>query len=325
MVTRVSTFSQNTILLREILRNEQRLFRDQQQIASGLKTDEYRGIARDIGTLGVSKTTESRLEQFKESNLDMERRLNIYDVTLRSLSDAAQELRQDVINAISLDSGLGLRTKIDLIFDRVVSLLNTKDNGRFIFGGTRTDIPPVNVSNPSQLEDPAVVTSIASIFDNNKIVRQAEIDEDLTIDYGVLASTVATDVLQSLRRLMRYDAGNDPTNAANVPTGETSDGPFANPLTTAQKTFLIAELAAVTAAFDTLNQVTAQNGVNQATLEDTQDRQEKSLTFVRIFISDIEDVNVVEAISRLNLDQLALDASFQVFSRLTRLTLVDFL
>ena len=325
MVTRVSTFSQNTILLREILRNEQRLFRDQQQIASGLKTDEYRGIARDIGTLGVSKTTESRLEQFKESNLDMERRLNIYDVTLRSLSDAAQELRQDVINAISLDSGLGLRTKIDLIFDRVVSLLNTKDNGRFIFGGTRTDIPPVNVSNPSQLEDPAVVTSIASIFDNNKIVRQAEIDEDLTIDYGVLASTVATDVLQSLRRLMQYDAGNDPTNAANVPTGETSDGPFANPLTTAQKPFLIAELAAVTAAFDTLNQVTAQNGVNQATLEDTQDRQEKSLTFVRIFISDIEDVNVVEAISRLNLDQLALDASFQVFSRLTRLTLVDFL
>ena len=93
----------------------------------------------------------------------------------------------------------------------------------------------------------------------------------------------------------------------------------------AQKTFLIAELAAVTAAFDTLNQATAQNGVNQATLEDTQDRQEKSLTFVRIFISDIEDVNVVEAISRLNLDQLALDASFQVFSRLTRLTLVDFL
>lgn len=324
-MTRVSTFSQNTVLLRETLRNEERLFRDQKQIASGLKTDEYRGIARDIGTLGVTKTIKSRLDQFKESNLDMERRLNIYDVTLRSLSDAAQELRLEVTKAISLDSGVGLRTNIDLIFDRVVSLLNTKDNGRFIFGGTRTDVAPVNINNPNQLEDPAVVTSIAGIFDNNQIVRQTEIDEDLTLDYGVLADSVAADVLQGLRRIMQYDAGNNPTDTANVQTGEISDGPFGNPISTAQKTFLIGELAALDAAFDTLNEATARNGVNQATLEDTQERQDKNLTFVRIFISDIEDVNAAEAISQLNLDQLALDASFQVYSRLTQLSLVDFL
>ncbi len=325
MPTRVSTFAQNAILLRETLRNEERLFRDQEQVASGLKTNEYRGIARDIGTLSVAKTTQSRLEQFKQANLDMERRLDIYDVTLLALGDAAQRVRQAVIGALAVDSSVGLRAELDVIFDEVISLLNTKDNGRFIFGGTRTDAAPVNISSPNQLEDPAVVTSIAGIFDNNQIVRQAEIDDGLTLDFGVRADDVAADLMQVLRRIMQFDAGNNPTDIANVPTGEISDGPFTTPLTGNQRTFLTNELAGATAAFDTLNQAAAQNGLNQATLEDTQDRQDKNLTFVAIFISDIEDVNAAQAISQLNLDQIALEASFQVYSRLTSLSLINFL
>ena len=37
-MTRVSTFSQNTLLLNEVLRNQRRVFEAQSQIASGLKS-----------------------------------------------------------------------------------------------------------------------------------------------------------------------------------------------------------------------------------------------------------------------------------------------
>ena len=326
-MTRVSTFSQNTLLLNEVLRNERRVFEAQNQIASGLKSPDFKGISRDAASLSVAKNSEARTQQFVDTNSELAHKLNLYDLTLQELSNVAQELKQDLILAVNTNSGIAFRTKIDLLYDRVANALNTRDNGRYIYGGTRTDTPPVAVTSPAQLQDPATVTSVASVFANNNIKPAADIDQNLNFTYGVLADDVAADLVQALRRLMQFDAGNNPTDTGNTATGETSDGPFplVQPLTNNQRDFLIKELANATKAFDTLNQAVATNGVNQKTLEETQDRHGKSLLFIKIFISDIEDVDVAEAISRLNLDQLALDASFRVYGELTRLTILDFI
>ena len=42
-MTRVSTFSQNNLLLNEVLRNERRVFNAQNQISTGLKSPEFKG------------------------------------------------------------------------------------------------------------------------------------------------------------------------------------------------------------------------------------------------------------------------------------------
>jgi flagellar hook-associated protein 3 FlgL len=42
-------------------------------------------------------------------------------------------------------------------------------------------------------------------------------------------------------------------------------------------------------------------------------------------ISDIEDVDVAEAVTRLMQDQLALEAAMATISRLSRLSLVDYI
>ena len=326
-MTRVSTFSQNTLLLNEVLRNQRRVFEAQSQIASGLKSPDFKGISRDTASLSVARNTEARTEQFVATNVELSRKLELYDLALQELSAIAQELKQDLIIAVNTNSGVAFRTKIDLLYDRLTNALNLRDNGRYIFGGTRTDTAPIAVTSPAQLQDPATVTSVASVFVNNTIKPAAEVDQNLTLTYGVLANDVAADLVQALRRLMQFDAGNNPTDTGNTGTGETSDGPFpiTQPLTANQRDFLIKELATASKAFDTLNQAVAANGVNQKTLEETQDRHQKSLLFIKIFISDIEDVDVAEAISRLNLDQLALEASFRVYGELTRLTILDFI
>ena len=43
------------------------------------------------------------------------------------------------------------------------------------------------------------------------------------------------------------------------------------------------------------------------------------------FISDIEDVNMAEAITRVNNDQIALDVSYKLTSELSRLSLLNFI
>ncbi len=330
-MTRVSTFSQNTLLLNEVLRNERRVFEAQNQIASGLKSPDFKGIARDTASLSVARNSEARTQQFVDTNSEIERKLNLYDLTLQELYDVAQELRQDIITAINTNSGAAFRTKIDILFDRVANALNTRDNGRYIFGGTRTDTAPVAETSLTELEKATVVTNTA-VFANNNVKPAADIDQNLKLTYGVLAADVATNIVQALRRIMQFDAGNTPTDAAGVATGPAgAQFPISQPLTTAQRDFLIQELTPnastpnVTNAIDTLSEAVAANGVNQKTLEDTQDRHQKSLLFIKIFISDIEDVDVAEAISRLNLDQLALEASFRVYGELTRLTILDFI
>lgn len=61
------------------------------------------------------------------------------------------------------------------------------------------------------------------------------------------------------------------------------------------------------------------------TLEGVQQRHAGDRTFFMGFVGDIEDVDLAEAITRLNQQQLALEASYQVFSTLNRITLLDFI
>ena len=172
----------------------------------------------------MAKNSEARTQQFVDTNTELARKLNLYDLTLQELSDAAQELKQDLILAVNTDSGISLRDKINTLFDRVSNALNTRDNGRYIFGGTRTDTPPVAVTSTTQLENRASVTSVASVFANNNIKPTADIDQNLNLSYGVLADDVATDLVQALRRLMQFDAGNNPTDTGTRPRGKRRAG-----------------------------------------------------------------------------------------------------
>jgi flagellar hook-associated protein 3 FlgL len=56
-------------------------------------------------------------------------------------------------------------------------------------------------------------------------------------------------------------------------------------------------------------------------LEEHQEQE----TFMLNFISDIEDVNMAEAITRVNNDQTALEVSYKLTSELSRLSLLNFI
>ena len=151
---------------------------------------------------------------------------------------------------------------------------------------------------------------------NNSIQSQTKIDDSRTLTYGVLADTAATELFDVISRMVLFDDG---TSAQGFPPA----GAFNDPLDLNQKNFLESLLAEATQAADVLNIQVALNGVNLSTLEDVQTRHKSELTFIKIFIGDIEDIDTAEAISNLNLDQLALEASFRVFGQLTRLTILD--
>src|SRR5690606_14451144 len=96
-------------------------------------------------------------------------------------------------------------------------------------------------------------------------------------------------------------------------------------LDAAQRSFLEGEIPNLMAAIDKVQARIAENGLRQNRVETVEEDLTASSNFLEIFVSDIEDVNVAEAITRMNADQIALQASYSIISHLSRLSLVNFL
>ena len=320
-MTRIATYGQSQMLLQNVLRNEMRVFEGQRKVSSGIESRDYKGMARDITSLSSSKSLLSGVEGYIKDNNEVSRRLELYDLNLESLRDIAQGLRDDTLSAISGNSGVAYRDKIEGYFDTSVSFLEAKDNGRFIFSGSRTDVSPVvtAVQTPAGLAALTldITTNNTTVFTNNGIKQQAQLDPALKLTFGILAEDAADELMEGFRRLMRFDDGTENFTFA-------TSGPFAQSLTEDQRDFLVSEVTRLNAIIDDIDAVRSINGVSMRTLENAQTRLERDKFFMIKFTADIEDADMGVAISRLAQDEVALEASFHMLAQLSRLTLMDF-
>ena len=305
-MNRVGTLGHSQFLIKEMLRNQFKVASDEQKVASGHRAPDYRGLARDAATLLGSKAIAARTEEYIKQNRELGLRLEIYNSSVQGVADSAQHLREEVLKAVGQQTGVGLREQLNNTFSQIVELLNRQFDGKYIFGGTRTDVRPVDLDAPADL---IALGSASLAFQNNQIQAAARIDDNNSITYGMLADDVGGDIMTVLKNILDYD------NAT----------PFGQTLTAADETFLTSQISLLSNAVADLNDLVAGNGVNMKQVESTSSRQDKELTSLKIFISDIEDVDIAEAISRLNQDQVALEVSYQVLGTLQKLTLTDYL
>jgi len=317
-MTRVSTYGTSQLLLGYTLQTQNRIVGSQEQIASGYKAQDYKGVARDVVALEGAKSLRDRLEGYIRNNRLIENRVQTNDNALRALGDIADELRLTVTTAVATNSGTALSGKVRDLFDRAVDVLNRQVDGRYVFAGSRTSTPPVSITSVSAL---LTTSPIANAFANDSNVLSAQIDDALTVNYGVLASDVATTLFSEMQRILQFDAGTLPSGAAAF----TPAGAFTNPLPTNQRDFLAGELATLSSMTEGVQDIVAQNGISARTLDDVTTRHEQAVIAAKAFIGDLQDADAAEAISNLNRDQTALEASYQVLSQLTRLNLLDFL
>ena len=318
MTTRVSTFGQSQVLLQQLLRQQENLAVSQRQVSTGKIASDFKGLARDANALASAKAVESRNEGYLAGNKQLDQRLAIYNTALGELGEIAEGLRQDMTQAVGLNSGVGFIEKVTAAFERVTDLLQTKDRGQYVFAGSRVDVPPVNATTVS---DFLALPNSDAIFENNQQKGQARVDDARTVEFGVLADETASPLMSALYRIFQFNSGTLPTgSAAYAPAGA-----FSDPLTGNQRDFLVAEFQNAVAGIDGIRQQEAANAVRYASLENVVVRQEEDRAFIQGFIAEIEEVDVAEAITRLNQNQTALETSLNVAARLSRVSLLDFI
>lgn len=307
-MTRISNFVQHQSLLAELQKTNERIYKSQMQISTGKLAQQYKDIPQETGVLLSAKRVETRTAQYQTTVKQLANRLDMQNVSLEQFASTAGDLRQALLDGISLGSGQVVMEEVDGAFRQALAVLNTKLDGNYIYGGTRTDQAPVNAAS---LSDLIAAPTISTVFDNNAQRIGVEVDTGQTLQYNFLADEVGQELMDSMKRIAEFNAG--------------PNGPFAAHLTEAQRAFLTNEAVTLKTITENLNQIVARNGQYQNEVEDAGIRHESTTTAIKTFISDIEDADVAAAVTNLNQNQVVLEATARLIADLRRSSLLDYL
>ncbi len=306
-MTRISTLSAQQAVVSQMLRAQARLADDQRQVATGYKSDTFKGIARDASALISAQAIDSRTSQFIELGQQVGAVVSIQDTALSGIYDAAKGLRDSILGSLANNSGRTVSVDLDSAFVSGKAMLNTRYAGKFLFAGARSDVQPFNPADISTLA--TVATPIADFFQNSQQKAQVRIEQNVIVQHGVLASDMGLDMMASIKRMAEYDAAT----------------PFSEALTPADRAILQAEVANLDNVLSGIIKLQANNGFVANRIESVVIRQEALENVNKQLIADLSEVDMAEAITRFNRDQLAIEASYSLIRQLSQISLLNFL
>ena len=202
-MTRVATLAQQQLITSNALRTQRNVSELQVQVASGKNTQAFSGIADDAGRLVNLKSELSQAEQFIQNITITEKRLDLMAFALDQIEDIARKARTDFAGAIngSAADDIQLSLLAQASLDQVVEILNSKDDGRFLFAGGAVETKPVNLSNaaytaPVPGSPPTFVQTVETgYYQGDSIVQSTRADDGFNVSYGMKADEVAFEKL----------------------------------------------------------------------------------------------------------------------------------
>lgn len=307
-MTRISTFGHSQLMLSQLLQNQGEFRTAQLQVNTGKKAIDFQGLPRETTTLLGAKAAQTRINQYMSTATEVEAQLNIYNLHLESMGSNLQDLKTTVMDALGTNEAVTLEGSLEAALATIINSLNATVAGNYIFAGTRTDTPPINITS---LADLNAAATAADVFDSNQQKSTARLDEGFVMEYGVLAEDAALDAMTAIKAITDFHFG--------------GGGPINGQLTAVQEAFLQTQVAVLDGAMQTMLDSNVINGTKNRQIGEVLNRHRDADNVLTGFISDIEDVDMAEAISRLNADQLAIEASYQVLGSLNRLSLLNYI
>ena len=197
---------------------------------------------------------------------------------------------------------------LDQTYSFISNALNTSIGGSYIFAGTKTGVKPVQ---ETDLTNMIALPAVADVFANSNDTFVGRIADGVDMEFGVLASDAGQELFTILKDIENYHNG--------------GGGPLQGNLTPVQVDFLKTKLAELGTAIAGVQELQVTNGLGFKRLDIIESQHADTSIFLQKFIADVEDVNMAEAISNLNKDQVALEASYRSISQLGNLSLLHFL
>ena len=306
-MNRVATGNNYSSVLNDLMRAQSRQQEANTQVSSGKTASDLKGFAKQAETLLATRSIQTKVEGFLTQGKTLTSKLESQNLALSQTADAATGARQAIAEALATGRGESLMGELSSWFSSASDSLNARFGGRYLFAGGQVDSPPVTAD---ALSDLTTQPTVASFFNNDNLVPTNQLDESTTIQSGFLADQLGTGLFSAFRQVQDFVDIN---------------GAFTGQLTATQETFLQSMLDDFDAAGSSLTDATARNGLIQNRVGKTMDTQEARRSMLEGMVGGITDVDMAEAISRLQQAQTTVQASAQVFSSLSQSSLLNML
>ena len=306
-MNRVSTGNNYSTVLADLMRAQMRQHEAQTQVASGKVAGDLKGYAKQAETLMAARSLQTRVEGYMEQGRTLAAKLEVQALAMGQMEDVAAGARQAIAEAIANGRTEGLMGELSSLFSTATDALNTRFGGRYVFAGAQVDTAPVEATT---LSDLTAVPAAADVFRNDALVPVSRLDETITVESGFLADAMGEELFTAFRQVQAYVEAN---------------GGFSGQLTTAETAFLEGMLGDFEDARAGLTDTTARNGLTQNRVDKALEMHRARQDMLEGMIGGITNVDMAEAVTRLQQAQNAVQASAQVFMALQGSSLLNLL
>lgn len=296
MIGRLSTLQFNQTGVSTILEAQAQVSRLQEQIGTGRRVMTPSDDPSASVRLVELNTELSKIESHQKNISTLTSALSFEEVALDSANDVLLRVRELTIQGqtgtLAQSDRDAIANEIDGLREQLLSIANMQNaEGDYIFAGTASNEPAYDAN---------------AVFQGDAIVRQVNIGEGVRVASGHSGAEVfegvngarnAFDVLADLSQALRND------NQAVV-----------------SERFID-----VDAATEQLSSVRTSIGVRMNWIDDQASLNDSFNLDLKRTISDIQDLDIAEAIGRLQLQMVSLQAAQQTFVKTQNLSLFNYL
>jgi flagellar hook-associated protein 3 FlgL len=295
---RVGDLAHANRLLGDLMDLQSRTRRDQVAVSSGRAVAHLEELGDRAASLLTTKQELAGSRAFATRAAEAVQSLQVADGSLGQLQALAERFRALLVHRLGGDLGgsVPLGAEAANALQQVQTILNQRYGGSYLFGGSRSDVPPVSLPDP-----PPVVADPDSYYRGDDYVRAVRVDVGAEVAYGIRADEppFAT-LIGALGAAAAAEAADD-------------------------RPGLEAAFAALTEAIGLLADRRSAAGVVTARLEAVGEAQRDLELYLDQVRSGIEDTDLAAAMTRLSRNVTLVEASMLTLSRVSRLSLLDYL
>lgn len=195
MVTRVGTAANVNALVQRMLDQQTSVNDLQTQIGTGYKSQDYVGLAPDSARLLNTQAEIGRLQNYMTNNDSVSTTLNVQLTAAQGIDTAARDMQSELITFTGHDlSGNNpiTQTEVSDIQDRaynalsqIAYFLNQKVDGKYVFGGGRSDQQPINFPYNSLQEFQQTYDGVSRVFPSTRVANLVNLNfNNIAVNYG---------------------------------------------------------------------------------------------------------------------------------------------
>jgi len=306
-MNRVSTAGNYQSALLNLMNAQAQQQDAQNRVSTQKIATDQAGFGRGAESLTALKAAQNRVQGFLDTGDAVVARLESQDLALNQVGDAISAAKTAIGEALASESTNVFMLAIQNQFSAAQSGLNAQHQGTYLFGGANSTNPPVTVDTLAEL----TATPAADVFANDTLAPISRLGETSSVKTGYLADEVGAEVFQIFREIQAYNDG--------------PNGPLTGKPTDAQKEFLTLQMGKLGTASTNVINVIARNGSVQKQIEATNTSNAAQVSALGEMVNKKTDADLAKAVTDLQLSQIAVQASAQVISQLSQVSLLNYL